>query len=216
MMSLTADQRGEENLPHSHLDVCRLYSYIYQLEYAMACKPRKILYVGKATGVAPYLLSRCPGDPEVITLDIEERFKPDIIGSVLAIPLDDDAVDLTLCCEVLEHLPFESFVPALREMRRVTQRCLVLSLPDVRRFYSVRIKLPLIKLQWQISLRKFAPLSCPAAIFEKIGHYWEIGYKGVGFKTVKQNIQTAGWIINDVRRVYDLSWHTFFELHQPK
>jgi len=201
---------------HRYLDIGRLYSFIFQLIYAMSCEPRRILYVGKATGIAPYLLSQCPEGPKVITLDIEEKFEPDIVGSVLDIPLEDLDVDVTVCGQVLEHLPFEDFMPALKEMRRVTRERLVLSLPDRRLFFGMRVKIPLLKFNWRFSLPKLPPGQMPADKFEKAGHYWEVGHSGTEMKVIKQKIREAGWVINEIRRVDDMSWHTFFDLHQPK
>jgi len=202
----------QDNVPHRDLNVRRLYSYIYQFQYAMAGKPHTILYVGKGTGIAASLLSRCPGHPRVITLDNDEQLEPDIVASVLQIPLEDGAVDVTLCCEVLEHLPFDKFAPALCELRRVTRSRLVLSLPDVRLFFGGRINIPLLKIRWQLSLPRFGISLDPKKKFEQSGHYWEIGYKGSGIRAVKQKIRAAGWRINEVRRVDDWSWHTFFDL----
>ena len=81
----------------THLGIKQLYSYIYQLRYTMASDPNKILYVGKSHGVSPYLLSCCGGNPEVVTLDVDERYQPDILGYVLDIPFDDNSFEVTVC-----------------------------------------------------------------------------------------------------------------------
>lgn len=196
----------------THLAIKLLYSYIYQLNLTMTSEPRRILYVGKGNGVAPYLLSRCPGDPEVVTLDIDERYKPDIIGSVLDIPFDDNSVDVTVCCEVLEHLPFESFVPALREMYRVTKKHLVLSLPDLRFFWGFRIRGPLINIAFQLNFTRFFARPSHEKRLNDTGHHWEIELKQTSFRKVKKAIRDSGWIIDKITRVYERSYHTFFYL----
>lgn len=181
----------------------------------MASSPQKILYVGKGTGIAPYLLSRCPGDSEIITMDIEEKFEPDLIGSVLDIPLENNAVDVTLCCQVLEHLPFENFAPALCQMHRVTRDRLILSLPDRRLYFGAKVKIPLFEFTWSISLPRFPLMfmSYPEKKFKVNGHYWEIGHKGTTMRIVKEVIRKSGWKIKKISRVHNWSWHTFFELH---
>lgn len=218
MKSKTAQNHDWPNDNHSHLDVRRLYSYIYQLDLAMASLPQKILYVGKGSGIAPYLLARCPGDPEVITMDIEEKFEPDLVGSVLDIPLEDNAVNVTLCCQVLEHLPFAKFAPALREMHRVTRDRLILSLPNKQLYFAMYIKVPLIKLFGSFSLTRFPLmfLPYPEKKFKINGHYWEIGYKGTSMHTIKNTIRESGWKIAKIKRVPDWSWHTFFELYSER
>ena len=214
-MNSDKNQNTQREHPHTYLDKERLSSYIYQVEYASVCKPKNILYIGKGTGIAPYLLSRGPGAPEVITLDNDQELKPDILGSVLDIPLENKAVDLTMCCQVLEHLPFDEFLAALQEMCRVTRRRLILSLPDKRLYFSMRIKVPLIRLSLQLSLPRPDTMfrSCPKWKFKKSGHCWEIGYKGTSLGAVKKKIRQSGWIINEIKRVPDFSWHTFFDLY---
>lgn len=196
----------------THLDLKQLYSYIYQLRYTMASSPHKILYVGKSHGVAPYLISHCPGDPEVMTLDIDERYQPDILGSVLDIPFDDNSFDVAVCCQVLEHLPFESFVPALREMYRVTKNHLVLSLPDLRFFWGFRIKGPLINIAFQLNFPRFFARPSHEKRLNDTGHHWEIELKQTPFRKVKKAIRDSGWVIDKITRVYDRSYHTFFYL----
>ncbi|MBN1457439.1 MAG: class I SAM-dependent methyltransferase [Sedimentisphaerales bacterium] len=205
-----------KNDKHTHLDVRRLYSYICQLEYAMDAAPEKVLYVGKGTGIAPDLLSRCPGDPEVATIDIEPDFKPDIVGSILDIPLEDNSFDVTMCCQVLEHLPFDSFQNALEEIWRVTKNRLVLSVPNRGLYFGFRAKVPLLKFGFSISLPRFPLmfLSYPEEKAKLNGHCWEIGYKGTSMATVKKRILDAGWMIKTIKRVPDWAWHTFFVLQK--
>lgn len=208
------NQKKETKNPHTYLEIPRLYSYIFQLEFAMASAPKEILYVGKGTGIAPYLLSWCSGHPRVVTLDIEEEMKPDVVGSVLDIPLPDNAYEITMCCQVLEHLPFDRFLPALKELYRVTQKQLILSLPDKRLFFGFRIKVPLFQWGCQLNLSRKFLLPDIEEKKKKSGHHWEIGYPGAEFRRVKQAIREAGWQIRKCRRVDDLSWHTFFALEK--
>ncbi len=208
--------KPEKSLPkmETHLCLNQLYSYIYQLRYAMASNPHKILYVGKSHGVAPYLLTRCPGEPEVVTLDVDERYQPEILASVLDIPFDDNSFDVTVCCQVLEHLPYESFVPALREMYRITREYLVLSLPDARLFFGVRIKIPLVNCQFQFNFPRLFARPSHEKRLNETGHHWEIEMKGTPFRKTKKAILESGWTIKKITSVYDRSYHTFFYLRK--
>ena len=51
------------------------------------------------------------------TLDVSPETRPDIVASIDAMPLDDDAVDAFICRSVLEHVP--SPERAVSEMLRV-------------------------------------------------------------------------------------------------
>ena len=59
---------------------------------------------------------------QVTTLDIQADLKPDVLGSVERIPLPDHSFDISICCQVLEHLPFDQFETCLKELHRVARR----------------------------------------------------------------------------------------------
>lgn len=52
-----------------------------------------------------------------MVLDIEEIYKPDIVGSVEEIPMDNESIDSILCTQVLEHVPHPT--KALSEIFRI-------------------------------------------------------------------------------------------------
>ncbi len=189
----------------------RVNSYAHQIKAALEQKPASILEVGKGSGMVAAAL-RTLGI-KVTTLDIQRDLEPDVVGSVTAIPLPGAAFDVTLCCQVLEHLPFEDFSCALVELRRVTTGALVLSLPDDSRYYSVDARLPFnLALNWN-----WSPVSVPARSFpsskrSKMGHFWEIGYRGTSLRNVTAEIRGSGWLIEKTWRVPELSWHRFFVL----
>jgi SAM-dependent methyltransferase len=45
------------------------------------------------------------------------------------IPFDDNAFDLVLCCQVLEHLPDKVFELAIKELQRVSRKYLLIGVP---------------------------------------------------------------------------------------
>jgi hypothetical protein len=189
-------------------DGIRLASYREQLASVLHTRASSVLIVGKGDGLVGGLL----GDYglAVTTLDICAELKPDLVGSVAAIPATNARYDAALCCQVLEHLPFEQFSSALRELGRVTRDHLVLSLPDVRRFFSLRLAATKLHLDWQFSLPRVPAPALPQDRFERHGHHWEIGFRGSGFREVCRRIASAGWDVLETRRVSDLPWHTFF------
>lgn len=88
-----------------------------------------VLEVGTGTGLTAELLRRC--GHRVTTLDVDAAVRPDVLGSVTDIPLDDASHDVFACFEVLEHLPWEEVPLALAELARVTRRGGALSVPTV-------------------------------------------------------------------------------------
>jgi len=85
----------------------RFISYWHQINEIMELNPKKVLEIGVGNGfVSKYLKER---GVNVITLDIDERLKPDAVGSVLDIPFSESSFDVVTCYEVLEHLPYENY-----------------------------------------------------------------------------------------------------------
>lgn len=190
----------------------RLHSYRYQLVRALASRPKRVLVVGKGDDLVVDLLKRAGID--VVTLDVDPTLKPDLLASVESIPLPEDSFDVTICCEVLEHLPFDRLLICLRELSRVTKTHLVMSVPDIRRFLTLRLSIPKIEIDWQFSIPKFRVGKVTPERFAGCPHFWEIGFEGTGYKEVKRVIEESGWEIIHSRRVTDLGWHCFFYCHK--
>lgn len=105
-----------------------------------------VLDAGCAEGfVSRYLRERWPAPATFWGVDVDERalargkslapWLSRAKASVLALPFAEDQFDLVLCTEVLEHLA-EPLV-ALRELRRVSRRYVLLSVPHEPWFRSL-------------------------------------------------------------------------------
>ena len=141
----------------------RFLSYWHQADEVRQRQPSNMLEVGIGNGfLHRYLRSR---GIDVHTLDIDERLGPDTVGSVLDLPFEQGSFDLVCCFETLEHLPWESFEPALRELRRVGRRWVLLSLPDITPYMRIDVmyKTPLRekKVRRLMELRGSPPVHVP-------------------------------------------------------
>lgn len=197
-------QVQKEHYCHTYDHKGRWLSYYYQTKTVLLASPESVLEVGPGNGmVTDYLRKQ---DIVVTTLDIDPALKPDIIASVLEIPCANDLFDLVMACEVLEHLPFEKFVLALRELTRVSKRYVFLSLPDHRRtLLYFRTKIPFLP---EIAFRIRVP-SYTKHIFDG-QHYWEIGKIGYSPARIRAEIKKAGLkIIRDFVR-HDTPMNHFF------
>jgi SAM-dependent methyltransferase len=110
----------------------RICSFWYQLDEVLALDPEDVLEVGPGPGMVTQWLR--DAGVRVSTLDFDEKVRPDIVSSVTEIPLPDGAVDVALCAQVLEHLPWADAGVALRELARVSRRGVVLTVPDEEPF----------------------------------------------------------------------------------
>jgi ubiquinone/menaquinone biosynthesis C-methylase UbiE len=102
----------------------------------------RILDVGTGAGDMPIAFARrgwqvVAADINDDVLDVTRAWVAgvpgvDVVGAdVMALPLDDDAVDVAHCSLLLHHLAPDKAVVALREMRRVARRGVVVN--DLRR-----------------------------------------------------------------------------------
>jgi ubiquinone/menaquinone biosynthesis C-methylase UbiE len=201
---------GREHYSLAYLRGGRIFSYAHQIESALSFEPRTVLEIGTGSGMVAAAL-RSVGI-EVTTVDIQPELQPDVTASVMALPFADARYDVALCCQVLEHSPFEEFVPALKELRRVTRDGLIVSLPDVMRHNWVDVCLPRFRHRLSWTVPHLRPVEMPRARFEKLGHYWEIGLRGYPLRRVLASITQAGWSVMCTWKVPELPWHRFLRL----
>ncbi len=103
-------------------------------------RPRSVCEIGVGPGLVSEVLRKV--GIEVTTVDVEPSVVPDVLADVRRLPFDDLRFDASLCCQVLEHLPFEDFGVSLCELRRITRGHLVLSLPDQDAYFELSVHLP--------------------------------------------------------------------------
>lgn len=200
--------RGHYSL--RYLQAGRMFSYAHQIDTVVSFEPETVMEVGAGGGVVTAAL-RAAG-LAVTTLDVQPALMPDIVASVNALPCKNETFDVALCSQVLEHLPFEQFMPALRELRRVTRLGLVLSLPDASRHWYLATKLPKMReLRLQMAVPWLLGMRQLNQHFEEFGHYWEIGYSQYPIKLILNAIDDAGWTLESTWRVPELPWHRFFK-----
>ena len=183
----------------------RWISYWYQIKEVLNLKPEKLLIIGKGDGIVENVFKKYI--LEVKTLDIEKKLKPDIIASVENMPLEDNSFDVILCAEVLEHLPFEKFPKALKEIKRVSKNFVVLSLPHWGWMFYFGLKLPFFK-----KIILFFKISGLLKHKFQGEHFWEIGKRDYSLKKIKKIIQECGFKILKDFINYNSSYHHFFVL----
>jgi ubiquinone/menaquinone biosynthesis C-methylase UbiE len=147
---------------------------------------------------------------EISTMDIDPELKPTIIGSVINIPVPDNSFDVVLCCQLLEHLPYENFIPALIEMRRVVKTGLIISLPDMKLVHRIHVETGIGKISF------FYPkfLSRPIAWKFDGQHYWNINNAGYPLKRILNDIEKANLKLIRHYRVPENPGHHFFLLNK--
>lgn len=110
----------------------RWNSYYYQIIEAVkkTDKSDSILVIGKGDGFVPWLLKE-HFHRNVFTFDFDEKLVPDYLGDVRNISQSvDKKFDVVICCEVLEHIPFEDFETSISEVAKITKKYVIFSLPN--------------------------------------------------------------------------------------
>lgn len=174
---------------------------------------RRILEVGPYYGLVTAMLVHAGHD--VTTLDKGPRLfarpvTPRIEADLLT--LDPSAIvgfDTILCCETLEHLPWDRVPGVLATLHTSGARHLVVSVPyeAFQVAFSVHVNRYVFEHAFQLKklrfLRRFRPEP-------EGGHQWEIGYRGHGLKAWERTLTGAGWRV--ARRAFTQPCRSVFHV----
>jgi SAM-dependent methyltransferase len=195
---------GSAHYGHLYESKGRLASYWHQVDECSALGGKSVLSVGKGSGLPLYLLER--RGFRVTTLDIQPELQPIVLGDVRHLPFSKGAFDVAMCCQVLEHLPFEFFAPSVFELKRVVRLGIVLSLPDRGNYSKVIPRLMGKRVVMEL------PNFMPRPVEENGEHCWEINTKGVCLREVQEEINKAGLTTDRTFRVWEFPYHRFWRL----
>lgn len=143
----------------------------------------KVLEVGMGNGfLSGYLLKN---KLSVKTYDYDRKLKPDYVGDMIHI---SDRVkhkfDIICCFEVLEHIKFDDVDKVLSQFSKLSRKYVLISLPQVRLYLSLWLKLS--------KINPFAiGLNIPFPVKHRIqnGHFWELGNLGFSRKKFESIIK---------------------------
>jgi ubiquinone/menaquinone biosynthesis C-methylase UbiE len=195
----------------NYTNIERWSSYWHQINIILSLQPVSILEIGKGDGVVGYYLKNT-ANLNYTSFDNDNSLKPDIVGSIENIKAEDNYYDMVCAFEVLEHLPFEKFAVALKEMSRVSKKYVVISLPRWGRHFAIEIKLPFfgkIKGQYKVGL-------FPLKHNYNGEHYWEIGKLGFSLAKIKNEIAESGLELINCYNSFESPYHQFFILGKAK
>ncbi|NER23864.1 MAG: class I SAM-dependent methyltransferase [Symploca sp. SIO1C2] len=176
-MTTNRGYNRERNLEKSiyysdgYFQLHQLCSFVHQIHDIHRLKPTSILEVGIGNGFTSSFLRRAGF--EVVTVDINPRLEPDICCPISEMQscLEGRFFDLVVCCEVLEHMPFQEFESSINIFHSLSQR-LYLTLPNYKRTFGVGMLLNFPKLPY---LAVDAHLELPNIKVLDREHFWEVG-----------------------------------------
>ena len=191
----------------------RFISYSYQIDLTDELNVGKILEIGKGNGFFSDYMKKCGLD--LTTCDFDANLSPDVVADVRKLPFKDGEFEAAVAFEILEHIPFEDFPKALAELKRVSSRYVVISLPYdstgfewIFRFPGIRtiLKRDFLNLFLRIPL-KFGGIEVSGQ------HYWEIDRWRYRLPKVRGEIKKHFKILKEVRPPMN-HYHYFFVLEK--
>lgn len=189
----------------------RFISYFYQIQSIEKLKVDSVLEIGVGGKIVANSLKEY--GIAVTTCDFDSNVMPDIVADVRKLPIEDKAFDISMACQVLEHIPFEDFELGLKELKRVARKYVVISLPYRSSYFELVIKFPFIR---KIFRKHFFDLSFGIPLkfkgFESSGqHYWEIGRNPYSLSKIRSILLNHFEIIEEFSPILN-KYHRFFIL----
>lgn len=207
MSSLRKQVEAEHYFRRGYDTPKRFASYWHQVDLALAHAPRTVLEIGPGNGFLSTYLRRAGLD--VTTVDLDPALGPSVAAALPDLPFPAAAFDLVVCYEVLEHIPFDRFVPCLKEIGRVSRGNVAISIPDYERCFKLDTMLSKI---WSIHFVVNVPRLFPPTHRFNGEHHWEIGKRGYRTTRVLAAMRDAGFDIRRHWRAFETPYHHFFDL----
>ena len=185
----------------------RFMSFWHQLDEVVRLGARTVLEIGPGPGIVTGILRR--QGVAVTTCDIADDTGADVCASVSRLPFGDGSFDVVVCCQVLEHLPFDDSLRALTEIRRVCRVGSVISLPQAGRYWPFTIHVPFVgAVKFGIRL----PGRLKPHVFDG-QHHWEIDTTGYGERQILEQYERMFASVRTFR-VHENHYHRFFVLQK--
>lgn len=166
----------------NYIDLRRWNSYYHQIEEVLILEPKTVLITGVGDNIIGTILSQ--QNVKVTTFDFDPTLNPDILGNIINIRevLQGKRFDVLLCCQVLEHLPYDNFEKIIEQFSNISDN-VIISLPYAPIYFKVDIKIPYAK-----ERRMIMNIHNGQIFKSNKEHYWEIGYRGYSRRKIQKSI----------------------------
>lgn len=133
----------------------------------------KLLDIGSGPG---YMDEAIPKDIQVLAMDIDEKIletnpRKYCLGDVLQIPLKNKSVDMTITCDMLEHIEPEQLNKACEEIKRVTKKYIYIQVPYMENLDAGKAYCEKCGKEWHVNFHKSN--FDEKKIFRLIGEEWK-------------------------------------------
>jgi len=200
---------------NSYVDLNRFISYYYQIKFVLDLNPKTILEIG--VGNKFFYNYFKSNNFDMLNCDLDESLNPDVISDVRCLDLKANSFDVVCCFQVLEHIPLSDFEIAINELRRVSKKYVVLSLPYNSYNFQFLFHFPFSKTLFNCNYFEFS-LRFPLYLKHKFKgeHYWEIGKRGCSIYKIRKLIKKNKLKIVKEYSPFLNKYHLFFILEKIK
>jgi len=213
-------QVPKEHYYNNYDNVTRFISYYYQVilvQELLKYKEDNVLEIGIGNKTTYNYLKQ--QGINIDGCDFDKDLGPDYVGDIRNLPFNNNSYKVILASEVLEHITWGDVYIALRELHRVSNRYVIISIPYSSAGFELVVKFPLInRLIGKKYLSMFARVPYFFLPYNFNGeHYWEMGRKNYSIRRVRETFNQYFNIIKEVRPMLN-DYHYYFVLEkiQPK
>lgn len=163
-------------------------------------KDDSILEIGVGSKfTSNYLKSR---GYNITTIDIDKDKDPDIVANIVNHKFDKK-FDHILAFEIFEHIPFEDFKIALKNISNNCNKNLFISLPrNEKHWFRLSLDFKIFQIKnFQITTKR-------NKIKSKY-HYWEVDYKNHTKKNILRLFNESGFSLLKYKKFYSLLFFAF-------
>ncbi len=202
-----------------YVNLHRWSSYYYQLYYALDEDIKDILLFGVGDNIIPNILKQM--NKNVTTFDLDEDLNPDIAGDITKMnKYLKKKYDCVMCCQILEHIPFENFEKIVKDILSFTKKKVILSLPYNSECFKIKFGFKGKEKNFKLLIKRFwKPYNYKRKFDIKIDgfneHYWEVNVKGYSKKMII-DILKKYFIIEKEFIPFENAYHLFFILKPKK
>jgi len=184
----------------------RFIAYFYQIDFVIKMNPSTVLEIGIGNKTVSDYLKKT--GISVTTCDIDKKLEPDIVADIRNLPLKDNSYDTVFACQVLEHIPFDDFEKSLLELKRVSGKNVIISIPFTHYYLESFLKIVFPFFERQIHFSIGLPF-LKKKLTNKAEHYWEMGTRRYPKKKIKKIITKHFKIIKEFKPIFNINRYFF-------
>ena len=169
-------------------------SIFYQIQQIKRFKPQSVLEIGIQDSIRHFIDVK-----RYRSLDNNKEFDPDYLQDIRKLDIRE-RFDFVLCCEVLEHMPFEDVPSVLERLSKICDN-LIISVPYSCLFFQVKSNFFNIILSIPFFFRDHKPGN---------QHHWELGRKNHSRSKFENIVKKHFRIIETYNK--DYPYHMYYLL----